>query len=324
VLDVGSNTVHLLVVDAHRGAHPLPTSSVKSTLRLAERINSDGRLSDRGAQELVRAVTAAREEADRTGCEELITFATSAVREASNEAEVLARVRDQTGVDLQVLSGQDEARYTFLAARRWCGWSAGRLLVLDIGGGSLEVAFGMDEEPELAESLPLGAGRLTRARLSGDPPSQATVRELRDWLAAELAPLAKQVRKVGQPDRVVATSKTFRSLARLTGSAPSNQGPRVRRTLTDSGLRQLIAFVSRMASADVAELEGVSASRAHQLVGGALVAEATMRALDLTELEICPWALREGVILRRLDQTDGAFPAGVTGLTGPHGARWRQ
>jgi exopolyphosphatase/guanosine-5'-triphosphate,3'-diphosphate pyrophosphatase len=324
VLDVGSNTVHLLVVDAHRGAHPLPTSSVKSTLRLAERINSDGRLSDRGAQELVRAVTAAREEADRTGCEELITFATSAVREASNEAEVLARVRDQTGVDLQVLSGQDEARYTFLAARRWCGWSAGRLLVLDIGGGSLEVAFGMDEEPELAESLPFGAGRLTRARLSGDPPSQATVRELRDWLAAELAPLAKQVRKVGQPDRVVATSKTFRSLARLTGSAPSNQGPRVRRTLTDSGLRQLIAFVSRMASADIAELEGVSASRAHQLVGGALVAEATMRALDLTELEICPWALREGVILRRLDHTDGAFPAGVTGLTGPHGARWRQ
>jgi exopolyphosphatase/guanosine-5'-triphosphate,3'-diphosphate pyrophosphatase len=324
VLDVGSNTVHLLVVDAHRGAHPLPTSSVKSTLRLAERINPDGRLSDRGAQELVRAVTAAREEADRTGCEELITFATSAVREASNVTEVLATVRDRTGVDLQVLSGQDEARYTFLAARRWCGWSAGRLLVLDIGGGSLEVAFGMDEEPELAESLPLGAGRLTRDRLSGDPPSRASVAELREWLAGELAPLAKQVRKIGQPDRVVATSKTFRTLARLTGAAPSGAGPRVRRVLTDSGLRQLIAFVSRMAGADLAQLEGVSASRAHQLVGGALVAEATMRAVGLPELEICPWALREGVILQRLDHTDGAYPAGVTGRTGPHGARWRR
>jgi exopolyphosphatase/guanosine-5'-triphosphate,3'-diphosphate pyrophosphatase len=324
VLDVGSNTVHLLVVDAHRGAHPLPTSSTKTTLRLAERINPDGRLSDRGAQELVRAVVAAREEADRIQCEEVMAFATSAVREATNAAEVLARVRDQTGVDLQVLSGQDEARYTFLAARRWCGWSAGRLLVLDIGGGSLEVAFGMDEEPELAVSLPLGAGRLTRARLRGDPPSRSSVSELREWLDAELAPLAKQVRKVGQPDRVVATSKTFRSLARLTGAAPSGMGPRVRRAMTDTALRQLIAFVSRMASADIAELEGVSASRSHQLVGGALVAEGAMRALGLTELEICPWALREGVILRRLDHTDGAYPAGVTGRTGPHGARWRR
>jgi exopolyphosphatase / guanosine-5'-triphosphate,3'-diphosphate pyrophosphatase len=324
VLDVGSNTVHLLVVDAHRGAHPTPTSSVKTVLRLAERINPDGRLSDRGAQELVRTVIAAREEADRTECEDLMAFATSAVREASNVAEVLSVVRERTGVELQVLSGQDEARYTFLAARRWCGWSAGRLLMLDIGGGSLEVAFGLDEEPELAVSLPLGAGRLTRAMLHGDPPSRSDVTALREWLDVELAPLAKQVRKVGYPDRVVATSKTFRSLARLTGAAPSVAGPRARRTLTDTGLRQLIAFVSRMASADIAGLEGVSTSRAHQLVAGALVAEATMRALDLSELEICPWALREGVILQRLDNTDGAYPAGVTGRTGPHGARWRQ
>jgi exopolyphosphatase/guanosine-5'-triphosphate,3'-diphosphate pyrophosphatase len=344
VLDVGSNTVHLLVVDAHRGAHPTPTSSVKTVLRLAERITPDGRLSDRGAQELVRTVIAAREEAERTECEDLMAFATSAVREASNVAEVLAVVRERTGVELRVLSGQDEARYTFLAARRWCGWSAGRLLMLDIGGGSLEVAFGLDEAPDLAESLPLGAGRLTRAMLPGDPPSRSDVAALREWLDGELAPLAKRLRKVGQPDRVVATSKTFRSLARLTGAAPSALGPRVRRVLTDTALRQLIAFVSRMAGADIGQLEGVSASRAHQLVAGALVAEATMRALQLPELEICPWALREGVILQRLDNTgtddvgsgntgpdgagsddtDGAHPAGVTGRTGPHGARWRQ
>ena len=331
VLDVGSNTVHLLVVDAHRGAHPMPTSSVKTVLRLAERITSDGRLSDRGSQELVRAVNSFRETADQNGCDELMAFATSAVREAGNVADVLDRVRAATGVDLQVLSGQDEARYTFLAARRWCGWSAGRLLMLDIGGGSLEVAVGIDEEPELAVSLPLGAGRLTRAELHGDPPSKSAVAALREKLDAELAPLAKRVRKTGPVDRVVATSKTFRSLARLTGAAPSTAGPRVRRTLTDTGLRQLIAFVSRMTSADLAELEGVSSSRSHQLVAGALVAEATMRALGLGELEICPWALREGVILRRLDHTDGqtdgtdsSYPAGVTGRTGPHGARWRQ
>ena len=293
-------------------------------LRLAERINANGRLSDRGAQDLVRSVTAARDSARQLGCDDLMAFATSAVREAGNAAEVLARVRQQTGVELEVLSGPDEARFTFLAARRWCGWSAGRLLVLDIGGGSLELAIGRDEHPDQAISLPLGAGRLTRTKLTGDPPSRAEVSALREWLAGELDPMAKRLLADGPPDRVVATSKTFRTLARLTGAAPSSHGPRVRRPLTRAGLRQLIAFISRMSAADIAELEGVSPSRAHQLVAGALVAEATMAALDLDELEICPWALREGVILRRLDQTDGSFPPGVTGRMGPHGARWSQ
>jgi exopolyphosphatase/guanosine-5'-triphosphate,3'-diphosphate pyrophosphatase len=235
-----------------------------------------------------------------------MAFATSAVREAKNSAKVLGKVADETGVELKVLSGVDEARLTFLAVRRWFGWSAGKLLVLDIGGGSLEVAMGMDEEPELAESLPLGAGRTTRTRFQHDPPTRSELVSTSAWLDDQLADLAKKVTRLGAPDRVVATSKTFRSLARLTGAAPSAAGPRVRRTLTDTALRQLIAFISRMSSSDLAELEGVSASRSDQLVAGALVAQATMRALSLSELEICPWALREGVILRRLDHSNGA------------------
>jgi len=305
VLDVGSNTVHLLVVDAHRGAHPTPARSEKTVLRLAERITRSGMLSKDGADELVRTVASAKESSVRLGCAEMMAFATSAVREATNSAAVLRRVAKETGVELKVLSGEDEARYTFLAARRWYGWSAGNLLVLDIGGGSLEIAAGMDENPDFAWSLPLGAGRLTRTRFTNDPPSRGEIDTTVDWLADQLAPVARRVAKFGQPDRVVATSKTFRTLARLTGAAPSSAGPRVRRTLTEAGLGQLIAFISRMSAADLAELEGVSPSRAHQLVAGALVAQATMRALSLPELEIGPWALREGVILRRLDQTNG-------------------
>ncbi|WP_130342256.1 Ppx/GppA phosphatase family protein [Herbihabitans rhizosphaerae] len=311
VLDVGSNTVHLLVVDAHRGAHPMPTRSEKTVLRLAERITPDGRLSKIGAEELVETVNAAKRSAEALGCEEMMAFATSAVREANNAGDVLDFVADKTGVELRVLSGEDEARFTFLAARRWYGWSAGRLLVLDIGGGSLEIATGFDEDPTLAVSLPLGAGRLTRKRFSSDPPQRKDIEETTEWLADELAPVAKKIHKLGEPDRAVATSKTFRSLARLTGAAPSSAGSRVRRALTDTGLRQLLAFVSRMSAADLAELEGVSPSRAHQLLAGALVAQATMKALSLTELEICPWALREGVILRRLDHTDGAGQTGT-------------
>ncbi|WP_031467531.1 Ppx/GppA phosphatase family protein [Sciscionella sediminilitoris] len=306
VLDVGSNTVHLLVVDAHRGAHPTPMSSEKTVLRLAEKINSAGNLSKAGADELVSTIAAARASAAELGCEDLLSFATSAVREANNSAKVLERVREETGVELRVLTGEDEARLTFLAVRRWLGWSAGQLLVLDIGGGSLEIASGIDEAPESEWSLPLGAGRLTRTKFSHDPPKRAEVNELRDWVDEQLHPVVKKLRKNGAPDRVVATSKTFRSLARLTGAAPSSEGPRARRTLTHTGLRQLISFISRMSAADLAELEGVGANRAHQLVAGALVAESAMRGLRVSELEICPWALREGVILRRLDQTNGA------------------
>ncbi|GAA3889620.1 Ppx/GppA phosphatase family protein [Saccharothrix violaceirubra] len=306
-------------------------SSEKAVLRLAEQLDDAGMLTRDGADQLVRTVAAMKATAVQLGCADLMAFATSAVREAANSAEVLDRVRAETGVDLKVLSGADEARYTFLAVRRWYGWSAGRLLSLDIGGGSLELAVGQDEEPEEAISVPLGAGRLTRTRFHHDPPTRAEVRETTEWLAEQLAPVAKKLLKGGTPDRVVATSKTFRTLARLTGAAPSSAGPRARRVLTDAGLRQLIAFISRMNAADLAELEGVSPSRSHQLVAGALVAEASMRALSLHELEICPWALREGVILRRLDHTNGsdqetpparARRSGETGRNGRHGARW--
>ena len=341
VLDVGSNTVHLLVVDAHHGAHPTPTTSEKTALRLTERISADGELGDRDVDELLHAVAAAKRSAAREGCDDLMAFATSAIREAGNSGDVLARVREETGVELEVLPGEEEARFTFLAARRWFGWSAGRLLLLDIGGGSLEMAVGVDEQPDLAVSLPLGAGSVARSGRIDDPPNQEQVKQTRRWLDEELGDTAERFRELGKPDRVVATSKTFRSLARLTGAAPPSAGPRVRRSLTEPGLRQLLAFITRMSSTDLATLDGVSGDRAHQLVGGALVAEAAMRVLSLEELDLCPWALREGVILRRLDRGDGhaqtalqariAAGQGVpvaehanpeTGRKAQHGARW--
>ncbi|WP_330233238.1 Ppx/GppA family phosphatase [Nocardia sp. NBC_00508] len=311
VLDVGSNTVHLLVVDAHRGGHPLPMSSTKATLRLSENIDEAGRITQAGAQRLIDTVAEFASIAETSRCVELMPFATSALREATNSDEVLAEVRASTGVDLQVLSGVDEARLTFLAVRRWYGWSAGRILNLDIGGGSLEMTNGGDEEPDVALSLQLGAGRLTREWLREDPPGKRRVAVLRDWLDAELVVPAKKLIEPGKPDLAVGTSKTFRSLARLTGAAPSTAGPRVRRTLTSSGLRQLIAFISRMTASDRAELEGVSSDRSQQLVAGALVAEASMRALSLDTLEICPWALREGLILRKLDTDMNGGPEAI-------------
>jgi exopolyphosphatase / guanosine-5'-triphosphate,3'-diphosphate pyrophosphatase len=301
VLDVGSNTVHLLVVDAHPGARPIPASSFKVELRLTELLDDDGCISTLGADRLVAIVGEALDVAEDQGVEDLLAFATSAIREAPNGEKVIARLADEREVDLQVLSGEAEARLTFLAVRRWFGWSSGRLLVLDIGGGSLEVASGIDEEPDACVSLPLGAGRLTRDRLAADPPQPAEVKALRKHVRAEIAREVRPIALAGAPDRYVATSKTFRSLARICGAAPSAEGPYTRRVLRHADLVAKLPKIAAMTASQRAGLPGVSPGRAAQLLAGALVADATMDLFKVPEVEVCPWALREGLILRRLD-----------------------
>ncbi len=309
VLDVGSNTVHLLVVDAHPGARPLPAHSHKAELRLAELLDADGAIGPAGVDRLVTTVADALQAAEDKGCEDVLPFATSAVREASNADQVLARVREETGVDLAVLTGEEEARLTFLAARRWFGWSAGKLLVLDIGGGSLEIGIGIDEEPDTAVSLPLGAGRLTSGWLPGDPPDPAEVKALRRHVRAQIARTVGEFSRSGRPDHVVATSKTFRQLARIAGAARSAEGLYVQRTLTRKALEDWVPKLAGMTADQRGRLPGVSEGRAAQLLAGALVAEGAMDLFGVEELEICPWALREGVILRRLDHLPTASAA---------------
>lgn len=301
VIDVGSNTVHLLVVDAHRGAQPLPASSHKIELRLSEHVTDSGDIAESGEAALIAFIGECLTVAGDQGVEEVMAFATSAIREAPNGEDVLARVRATTGVALQVLSGEEEARLTFLAVRRWFGWSSGTLLVVDIGGGSLELAAGMDEDPDAAVSLPLGAGRLTRDLLPGDPPTAEVVREARRAIRLRLAAAMRPLAKAGAADRAVGTSKTMRSLARVTGAAPSSDGPYAARSLERGALASVVADLGGMTSQQRERLSGVSASRSRQLLAGALVAEAAMDLLGLERLEICPWALREGVILSRLD-----------------------
>src|SRR6266404_6978222 len=261
VLDVGSNTVHLLVVDAYPGARPLPAFSHKAELKLATHLEDGSSLSGAGESSLRDVVEEALRIAEDKGVEDLIAFATSAVREAVNGEQVLARIRDRTGAQINVMTGHEEARLTFLAARRWFGWSSGRLLVIDIGGGSLEVASGIDEEPDVVASLPLGAGRLTRDWISNDPPSSQEVRRIRKHVRAEIARETGGMLRQGPSDQVVGTSKTFRQLARTAGAAPSGEGPYVKRVLQPSDVASLAERLPTMSQAERAKLPGVSAGR---------------------------------------------------------------
>ncbi|NUW38914.1 Ppx/GppA phosphatase family protein [Nonomuraea rhodomycinica] len=308
VLDIGSNTVHLLVVDAHLGARPIPAYSHKEELRLTEYLDTRNELSAEGIERLGAFVEEALRLAEDKGVEDFLAFATSAVREAANGEQVLARIDERCGVDIDVLSGRDEARLTFLAVRRWFGWSAGRLLVFDIGGGSLEIAAGVDEEPDVAVSLPLGAGRLTRDWFTADPPPPDEVRALRRHVRAEIARTVRDVVRHGESTCAVATSKTFKQLARVAGAAPSSEGVYASRSLTRQDVAHWAGKLTTMDTATRAALPGVSPGRAAQLAAGALVADAAMDLFEVERLEVCPWALREGVILRRLDQLPSQTP----------------
>ncbi len=230
-----------------------------------------------------------------------MAFCTSAIRESSNGHAVLERVKHETGVTLMELSGEEEAGMTFYSVRRWFGWSSESILNLDMGGGSLELALGTDEFPQVAFSVPLGAGRLTREWLPNDLPGIKEVRELRNYVRDVLTDPTTELRQYGKPTLATATSKTFRSLARITGAAPSTEGPYVKRVLHRDALKIWTNRLTAMSWAERAELPGVSEIRAPQLLAGAIVAHEAMSALKLKTVRICPWALREGLMLRRFD-----------------------
>jgi len=297
VLDVGSNTVHLQVVDTSPGARPNPTFNYKEELRLTQYINEDNLVSDEGIEKLRGSIKRAIEQSASVQTQELLPFATSALREASNGEKIISSINKDFHIDLQVLTGEEEAKLTFLAARRWFGWSSGRLLVIDIGGGSLEMAAGVDESPEIATSLPLGAGRLTKNFLKGDPYTDKSLRALRDHIENKLEQILPSLVKHQESDRAIATSKTLRTLARLSGDWFDGTG----KNITVEAIRKISAKLSEMDENTRAKLPGVSENRASQIVAGSLVAESVMRNLDIKELEICPWALREGVVLKWMD-----------------------
>lgn len=306
VLDIGSNSVHLLVVDAHVGAPPLPATSHKEILRLAEYLGDDGMIDAAGQERLHNFIAEAVEIAEDQGSEQILAFATSAVRDAPNGAELIDAINAQLGVTLNVMSGKDEARVTFLAVRRWFGWSAGKILLLDIGGGSLEIAAGQDEYPEAAVSVPLGAGRTYSDFLPDPLPSAEDIHSLQKYARSQIGRIAGKINRVGTADQVVGSSKTFRSLARIAGAAPSGDGIYAPRKLFRRDLAGIIETLSSRTPEERATLPGVSQARAGQILAGAIVADAAFAIFDVNVMSISPWALREGIIMRKLDLLDSA------------------
>ncbi len=278
VLDVGCFSAHLVVVERDL-MRPLVSHKVR--LRLDRELDSEGAISAAGIESLCAAVRAARKKA---GDMPFLPFATSSVRDSANVDEVMRKVHRRTGVELKVLSGKEEARLSYVAARHWFGFSAGPMVVLDVGGGTVELALGSGAEPELAVSLPLGARTLTRAGL--------TVQDMRAEVQEQIAEAFPHARD--ESARAVGCSKVFEQLARLAGARTGTYMPRQLR------LKDLEKWIPRLAKLSVREraaLPGISRHRARQSLAGAVVAEGLMRVAGHDVVDISPWSTKEGLLL---------------------------
>jgi exopolyphosphatase/guanosine-5'-triphosphate,3'-diphosphate pyrophosphatase len=205
-----------------------------------------------------------------------------------------------TGTRLRVLTGEEEARLAYVAARQWAGPEAGPLLVLDIGGGTLEIASGTGDQPHAVHSLPLGARRITRDWLPGNTvPSQRRLAEIRKHLRRSLE--AVPGLPLAEPGvRVLACSKTFEQLARL--AAARGKAPRAARQLALPHLRTSVALLAGAKPSRRGKLPGISHHRAEQSLAGALIAQTLMEACGAKTVEICPWSTREGLLLEHLGE----------------------
>lgn len=301
VLDIGSNTVHLLIAEIRAGGRPIAATSERSVVRLMRYLTPDGSISAEGVTALVTAVADARKILEAEAPDDFFATATSAVRDATNGADVIAQIEAALGRSLHVLDGAAESELTFLAARRWFGWSAGQLLMLDIGGGSLELAAGSEERPDVAISLPLGAGRMTIEHLPFDPPGDDAIAGLREHVRASLAAAIAPLQAQPAPDHVVGSSKTIRSLARLAGDIMPGWAGNDRITLLRDELGAWIPRLAKLPAQWREILPGITQDRTFQIVAGAVVLHEAMGALDVDVLEASPWALREGLLLRYIE-----------------------
>lgn len=298
VLDVGCHSALLTVARQRSGAVLEPVFSRKVRLRLHETLDRNGRLGQAGVKSVERAVAETVAANPRLRGLEVFAFATSVIRDAPNRDAIIASVARTTGTRLRVLTGEEEARLAYVAARQWAGSAASPLLVLDIGGGTVEIASGTADQPHTVYSLPLGARRITRDWLPGGTvPSQRRLAEIRKYLRHSLAavPGLPQAEPGG---RVLACSKTFEQLARL--AAARGTAPRSGRQLALPQLRASATLLAGAKPSRRGKLPGISRHRAEQSLAGALIAQALMEACGTNNVDICPWSTREGLLLEHL------------------------
>lgn len=301
VLDLGSNSFHVLVADVHSEGYVDPVLRERDMLHLGRVVADHGHITDEALERVLDSVAHLSELARRAGAGQQLAVATSALRDAANSREVLARIEATAGHPVRVLPGFEEARMAYLGVRAAMGVSPGGLGVLDLGGGSLELAVGTRRQPDLVTSSNLGVSRLS-ALVTEDPISKSDRKRLRTTVASELE-LSGGAFDTHLPPRVVAVGGTVRAMARVVAAADRPWMPMTlnRFPLTVDRLEELRDQLCALDQGDREDVKGMKTRRADHLHIATIILVEVLRHLDVEALEVCDWGLREGVLLDAAD-----------------------
>ncbi|RMG20916.1 MAG: Ppx/GppA family phosphatase [Deltaproteobacteria bacterium] len=292
-LDVGSNSVTGLVAEA-RGARWVPVYEGTWITRLGRGLEPGQPLSPDGLAETLEAVDAFAARASALGADRLVGVATAAAREASDGARLVegARVR---GVELRIVSGEEEAELTWLAAWKEFGAAGEPLAVVDVGGRSTEVVWGRGPSPSYQVSLATGSVLLTERHIAADPPSPAD----REALQGEIERVARLVSLTAPLRRVVATAGTATTLASVWLALPRYDAQRIHGcTLTATQLSHLVDRLWSMPCSERARLPGMEPRRADVLPAGAALLRCLLRHLGASAVTVSDRGVRWGLLYR--------------------------
>ncbi len=298
-IDVGSNSIHMVVAQVESDGRFRVLDRAKEMVRLGQRTLSSGRLSVDAINAGVRTLAAFRTLAERQGVVRFKAVATSAVREAKNGGDFIQRVRDDVGLRVTVIPGSEEARLTYLGVRHAIDLRGEPTLVVDAGGGSVEVILIEDEKPVAFHSLKIGVSRLSEKFLvDDDPPSSESLADLDAHLAEHLDPILSRIGK-RHVRRVIGTSGTLLNLIAIAGyerGEPPN-GHLNNFSVRADEIARVRRMVGKAEREDRLRIKGLDAKRVDFIVAGACLADYVLRRIDAEAMVACTWALREGVLL---------------------------
>ena len=300
-LDLGSNSFHLLVADVHVDGTFSMVAREKEMLRLGDEVAQFGTIRPATADRAVESVRRLRQLADALGTTEIIAKATSAIRTAANGSELVDRIEEDTGVDVEVIDGEEEARLIFGAVRASVVIDPAPALCIDIGGGSVEVMIGDAAGLRWKTSIPLGVGRLTAECVEDDPPSKADRKRLEEHIYRGIEPLVEQVRSRA-PKMAVGTSGTLNDLVRMAVALASGDDELPSSTnalrATRAELEALHERILRAKSSERRRMPGLEEQRRAELLpAGSMLLVTMLNVFDLDALTVSDWALREGIVL---------------------------
>jgi exopolyphosphatase / guanosine-5'-triphosphate,3'-diphosphate pyrophosphatase len=301
-IDVGSNSIHMIVAQADADGGITTLWRLKEPVGLGRLSFPSRRLTADAMNRAITVLERFQKAAQQRQAEKIVAVATSAVREAENGGDLIERVRRQLGLHLRVVSARDEARLIYLAVRHAIPMRSPHLMI-DIGGGSVEFIVGDDKHASLLESRKLGAARMTARFVKSDPISEEDHRQLVKHYDKELAPLIKQIEAL-HPVKVIGTSGTLENLAAMCGSEPHQNGDKDNhpQVIERARFEKLLADLLESSAKDRARIRGLDDQRKDQIVAGAVLVSELFRGLRLKRIEICPSALREGILLDYLSR----------------------